>query len=237
MSLVREADYAEPEHEVAILKDPNSSDRLYRGILRALYESRFVPGQRLVEPDLMRQFEVGRGTIREVLNRLSASGVVTLVRHHGATVRLLSRRDIQELLDIVEVMLGLACRRAAELISTPGHTQKLTEAYGLLGPHESRDDFPGFLEARENYYRTIVWLSGNREFARLFPAMQVHLMRIQLRHFNRAADALQFSDYAQITALISAGDAKRAEAAGRLHVLHVAESVAGAPDRAFAPDQ
>ena len=217
-------------------EDGNSFDRVYRGILRGLYEGRFVPGQRLVEPDLMRQFDVGRGTIREVLNRLSSSGIVSLVRHRGAAVRLLTRREVGEILDIVDALVGLAARRAAERIRSPGHAEQLTRAYEMLSPFERSDDFAGFVSARENYYRTLVRLSGNREMARLFPNMLMHMIRLQLRHFNRAADSMQFDDYSHLTRAILSGDARHADEVGRLHVHHTIDSVASLPDRAFAPE-
>ena len=49
----------------------SSSDQIVRDVVRGLYEGRFVAGQRLVEPDLMRLYGVSRGTVREALKRFS----------------------------------------------------------------------------------------------------------------------------------------------------------------------
>src|SRR5687767_1351220 len=76
-------------------------ERASRGILRALYEGAYVPGQRLAAPDLMNEFHVGRGTIREVLQRLASTGVVKILPHRGAHVRRFTRREVTEVLDIV----------------------------------------------------------------------------------------------------------------------------------------
>jgi DNA-binding GntR family transcriptional regulator len=217
-------------------EDGSSFERVYRGILRGLYEGRFVPGQRLVEPDLMRQFEVGRGTVREVLNRLSSIGIVSMVRHRGAHIRLLTRREVNEILDIVGALVGLGAGKAAEQIQLPGHAERLTEAYEMLRPFEWKDDFEGFVSARENFYRALIRISNNRELVRLFPVMLVHIMRLQLRHFDHAADSMQFTDYSQLTAAVLSGDGQRADVAGRLHVQHTIDSVGSLPDRAFAPE-
>ena len=212
-------------------------EKTYRGLMRALYEGQFIPGQRLIAPDLMRYFGVGRGTIREVLNRLASSGVVTIIPNRGAQVRELSRREVGDVLEIVEVLLGLAARGAAAAIKTRGAGVRLRELHDALRPDAaSGEAFPQFLRAREDYYRYIVQLSGNQELQRLFPGAQVHIMRVQLRNFGRAADAAHVDDFTELTEAILSGDAEGAEAAGRRHVGYTKQRVAQLPDRAFARD-
>jgi DNA-binding GntR family transcriptional regulator len=225
-----------PSHPLA-QRAAGSSERVYRGMLGALYEGRLVPGQRLVEPDLMEQFQAGRSTVREVLTRLCAAGVVSIVRHQGAAVRRLTRNEAGELLDVVQVLFGLAARGAARHIGRDESAAQLRGSYDAILVHTAGADFEGFAEVREAFYRTIVCLSGNRELARLFPAMQVHILRVQLRRFGRAADALQFEDYRAITQAILDGDPNRAEIEAQRHVRHTMESVAAVPDVAFRAER
>lgn len=215
------------------LSAPESSfEKVYRGLLRGLYEGRFVPAQRLVEADLMEQFDVGRGTIREALNRLSSAGIVVMVRHRGAAIRMLSREDMYQLLDVVEILFGLAARRAAENIArNPKLKSVLTGASQAIRPFEHSDDFVTFEGIRERYYRTVMRLSGNYELPRLFPTMQVHILRIQLRRFEYAANS--FEDYQAITKAILSGPPDRAEEVARAHVRQTSERLSDIPDRAF----
>ena len=209
------------------------SERVYRGLLRGLYEGRYAPGQRLAAPDLMRQFDVGRGTIREVLHRLASSGVVSIVPNRGAQVRRLSRREVGDLLDIVELLLGLASRGAALTAHTTRPDNALLDLYEKLKMQKRNGDFSGFVQAREGYYRCIVAQSGNRELQRLFPAVQVHIMRAQLRSFDRAGDSADIADFSALTRAILSGDPVQAEEAGREHVKRTVARVAQVPDRAF----
>lgn len=208
-------------------------EKAYRGILRGIYEGRYAPGQRLIAPDLMDEFQVGRGTIREVLNRLASGGIVTMVQNRSARVRTLSRIETLAILDIVELMLGLAARKAAGAITVPGAAARLQSLQRAVQSHENLANFEGFMEAREAYYRYVVELSGNTELGRLFPGVQVQIMRIQLRHFNRAADSMQFEDYARMTSAILSGDGDRAEREARAHVQNTIARVVALPDRAF----
>lgn len=211
-------------------------ERVYRGILRALYEGRYVPGQRLIAPDLMREFDVGRGTIREVLQRLASTGVVRITPHKGAQVRSLSRREVAEVLDIVELLVGLAARGAAKAMGDPAVRSGLQMRNEALKPIRADVDFGSFLTAREDYYRYLIAIANNRELQRIFPNVQVHIMRVQLRIFDRAADSTDPSDFAELTEAIFSGDPDRAEQAGRLHVQRTMGRVHSLPDRAFEPE-
>jgi DNA-binding GntR family transcriptional regulator len=211
-------------------------ERVYRGIIRALYEGRYVPGQRLVAPDLMREFDAGRGTIREVLQRLSSTGVVRMVPQKGARVRRLTRREVVEVLDLVEILLGLAARGAAKAVSDANLRKGLEARYAALVNTRFDEDFNGFVVAREDYYRYLMQLSGNRELIRLFPAIQVHIMRMQLRTFNRAGDSADPKDYEALQKAVLAMDASRAETAGRTHVQRTMGRIAELPSRAFEAD-
>lgn len=210
-------------------------DRLYRGILRALYEGRFVPGQRLVEPDLMAQFDAGRSTVREVLVRLEATGIVALVRHRGAAVRRFSRDEVRDLLDLVGVLLGLAARRAAERGAAAGLNEASGAIAAVLAPADGGSvAFDRFVQAREAFYRRIVDASGNRDLTRLFPGAQVRIMRLQLGLFGRAAEGMDAAAYAAIASAIIQNDAAGAELACRRHVDAVRRAIEQLPDRAFA---
>jgi len=211
-------------------------ENVYRGVIRALYEGRYVPGQRLIAPDLMREFDVGRGTIREVLQRLASTGVVQLVAQKGARVRRLSRREVTEVLDLVEVLRGLAARGAAHAVVDPALHKGLQDRYEALTSSPFDTDFAGFVAAREQYYRYLVQLGGNRELQRIFPSIQVHIMRMQLRAFNRAGDSIDLSDYGLLQSAVLSHDPESAERAGRAHVQRTMGRIAELPDRAFEPE-
>ena len=60
-------------------------DEVILAVKDAIREARYAPGQRLVEPELVREFGVSRGSVREALRRLAAEGLVEWERFRGAS--------------------------------------------------------------------------------------------------------------------------------------------------------
>ncbi|WP_434361151.1 GntR family transcriptional regulator [Parasalinivibrio latis] len=73
------------------LKQPKASKKpsvegIYTQILQAIFERKLSPGLRLKEEELSEVFQVGRATIRTVLQRLALEKLVNLVPNSGAFI-------------------------------------------------------------------------------------------------------------------------------------------------------
>ncbi|MBV8613756.1 MAG: GntR family transcriptional regulator, partial [Acetobacteraceae bacterium] len=140
----------------------SSPDQVVSEILRGLYTGRYVPGQRLIEADLTREYKVSRGSIREALKRLAAEGVVSLNLYRGAYIRTLSRSEARDVFAVTEVLTGLAARLAAERIREGDNEALVREAVADVVA-TARGDFIEFAQARNRFYRRSVRVGGNRE--------------------------------------------------------------------------
>lgn len=211
----------------------SSSDQIVRDLVRGLYEGRYVAGQRLAEPDLMRRYGVGRSTVREAIKRLAAEGVITVHAYRGAQIRQLSRTEARNILLILELMVGLACRLAASNIDIPGRRVHFDRTYqALLGFKNERDSYE-MVRARNRFYRAITQIGGNKELDRILPSIQVHLVRT---HLKQSAED-RFTDYRAIAEAILAGDEIGAEAAGRDHIRRTSRALQQLTDHVFAPEE
>ncbi|MBV8913985.1 MAG: GntR family transcriptional regulator [Acetobacteraceae bacterium] len=208
---------------------PSSPDLIFREIVQGLYDGTYVPGQRLVEVDLTQRWGVSRGTVREALNRLAAEGIVTLNRHRGAAIRVLDRQEMQDILAVLEMMIGMAARLAAQRVADGVNRARFTEAFEALLSFRNRPDSFELLQARNRFYRTLSIVGGNKELHGLMSRMHVHLLRVQLRALHAGLVADRFEDYARIGDAVLAGDARRAEAAARRHVRAMSEVLNAVP--------
>ncbi|MCW1931928.1 GntR family transcriptional regulator [Pararhodobacter zhoushanensis] len=207
---------------------PSGPEALVRDVLQGLAEGRFVPGQRLAEPDLMARYGMGRSTVREGLGRLAASGIVVQAPHRGAQIRLLSRRAAQDVLRVTDLLLGLAARQAAEAVAAGADPAPL-----IAAAHDYDAAEPGDrARVRARYYRALTTLAGNAELDRLLPLLQVHLIRAQLR-LNRPPGR---GARTALVAAVAAGQPETAELAARSHIRALVAALPDLPDSAFAPD-
>ena len=78
----------------------------------ALVRGAFTPGQHLNEAGLAEKFGVSRGPIREAFVELEREGLLTLERHRGARVTVLSQADIDEIYELRKALERLAVERA-----------------------------------------------------------------------------------------------------------------------------
>lgn len=201
----------------------SSPDLIFREVVQGLYNGSYVPGQRLVEVDLTQKWGVSRGTVREALNRLASEGIVVLSRHRGAAIRVLDRVEMQDILAVLELMIGLAARLAAKRIDEGTNRARFVESFEALLAFRSRPDSFELLQARNRFYRTLASIGGNRELQGLLSRMHVHLLRVQLRALHEGLVTERFEDYSRIGEAVLAGDMRRAELAARRHVRATSE--------------
>ncbi len=82
-----------------------------------IVRGQLAPGARIVETEVAERFGVSRTPVRAVFQRLEREGYVSASTTHQARMAVapLTKEDVQELLEIVAELEGLAARNAARL--------------------------------------------------------------------------------------------------------------------------
>jgi DNA-binding GntR family transcriptional regulator len=211
-----------------------SPDRVVDAITRSIRSGVYVPGQRLIEADLTRDYRVSRGPVREALKRLAAEGVLTLTRHRGAYVRAMSRFEVRDSLMVLEALVGLMANLAARHIGEADNANRMREALERLLAFKDDGGSAAFLDERRSFYDTIIQIGGNLELKRMLPLMQIHLLRMQFLAYITPRDReKQFKEYATISETILKGDSLRAQKVAGLHIRRTRLSLMRLPDEAF----
>jgi DNA-binding GntR family transcriptional regulator len=193
------------------------------GVIAALGEGRLSPGQRLVEADLCLRFGVGRNAVREALQRLVSEGVVELSRHKGATIREISPEQALQVLELTELLVGLAARAAARGIGAPGAAAQIRQTLDQMAAAHRLDDDRPFAKARAGFYSALALIGRNQELQRILPTLQVHVLRAQY-HLTRVHRHLA-DDFQAIGEAVLRGDPEAAEQAGRAHVRRIRQHI------------
>ena len=214
-------------------RGPSAVDRVIVAIKDRIKEALYVPGQRLVEPDLMSELEVGRGTVREALRRLAAEGFVEWKMFRGASIVRMSRRQVKDFLELRELIEGYAASRAAARIDAEG-AKALTKLERCAG---ATSIVPASYDAYNNeFHALILRLSGNLEVPMVLDQTRLPIFRLQFNRILLFPNQIKQSrqDHDRIVKAILAGNAKGAELAMRKHIQHSASCILSAPKNHFA---
>jgi DNA-binding GntR family transcriptional regulator len=202
----------------------STPDRVAASIVRDILHRKLNPGERITEADLMARMEVGRSTVREALRILSASGAIELTRFRGAVIRTLNEADCRELIEVMEVLLGLAGRLAARNVEIGENRQRMLRvAEKLRGEHPDRK-LASVLDERLDFYGVMFSIADNRELNRALPRARAQIFRSQFHAYLTTSDLrAMLTEYRDAAKAILAGDERRSEQLMRRHVERTGE--------------
>lgn len=93
-------------------------DELVGRLRTLIVEGELRPSTRIHEGDLGKALGVSRTPLREALKVLASEGLIELVPGRGAIVKKLTRKDVAEMLDVLDALetlaARLACRQASD---------------------------------------------------------------------------------------------------------------------------
>ncbi len=199
--------------------NPTLVDTVVESIRERIKDGRFVPGQRLIEADLTKQFDVSRGPLREALGRLASEGLLKIEPHRGAIIRRLSRRDIEEIFAVRQSLEGLAARLAAENINA-GDYRKRLEAIVDVMRKRTNDVNPNiYMSSNEKFHDLVLEISNNQYLNDLVTQLRTPIFRYQFHKFvNVDAQKESMAGHEAIATAILEGNGPKAEKAMKKHI-------------------
>lgn len=197
-------------------------------IREGVRSGRFAVGSRIVEAELRRILGVSRGSIREAVSRLAAEGLLEVNLHRGASVRALSPEEIRDLLEIREVVEGLAARKAASRIGIADYAEKLRLVQKRLDAAEDNAEDPDdYFRANADYHSLLLEIGGNTRLPAILDHLYTTFFRAQAAGLMSHASVRRSNDdHRRITDAILRGDTGLAEMLMRSHVQRTAYSLA-----------
>jgi len=178
----------------------------------------FVPGQRLVEADIIAQLGASRGKVREALQRLEAEGLVAIEEFRGASVKRIGRDEVRQIYRARMALEGVVAADFAAA-DAPKLKQRLQEIQTEMDHWKENGGHEHFAELNGRWHDLIIKGSGNVYVAQFLSRLTVPIYRLLFSSFyteQRIDDAN--ADHQKITAAIIAGNPEEAEAAMREHV-------------------
>ena len=198
---------------------PKRSHAVRETLEERIVDGTYVPGTRLDEVALAREFGVSRTPIRETLIQLSSSGMIDLRPRRGAIVAEMSPHRLCEMFEVMAELEAMCARLAARRMTDDEHRE-------LVAVHErceaSRDagEADDYFAHNEEFHRLIYAASGNAFLVEQASALQRRLRpyrRLQLRMRNRLKTS--YAEHQGIVDALGAGDGELAARRLRDHVI------------------
>jgi GntR family transcriptional regulator, trigonelline degradation regulator len=187
-------------------------DRLRQAILNHT----LVPGQRLVERELVELTGVSRTSVREALRELAAEGLVTTVPNKGTVVTSITTAEARQLYEVRATLEALAGRLFVKN-ATDAERKALVKALGAIERCSEKNQ--SMLKAKDRFYDVLLGGTGNEQLRAM--ANGIHERVRVLRSFSLSVPgrtAQSITELRTIVAAIEANDADAAAAACSAHV-------------------
>lgn len=180
--------------------------------------NRLVPGQRLVEIDIIRQTGGSRFKVREAFQHLAAEGLVMIEGNRGASVREASMDEVEQLYKARGALEGL-CARDFTQRASPDDKELLQELAMKMESCVEEGAPERFARLNGEWHTLFVNGSGNQLIGDLVKRLNTPVHHLLFETFysgGRLREAI--ADHRKILDAVLAGDADRAERAMREHV-------------------
>jgi DNA-binding GntR family transcriptional regulator len=198
---------------------------------------RYVPGQRLVESDLVAEIGVGRNALREAFAYLASEGLVRIEPHRGASIRRRTRTELAQLYDLSEVLEGLAARLAAINITQPGNAESLSAAIDRERAAASGGGATQRIDEAARLHDAILSIADSPRLTELVANLHILTFSFQLRHAqltgSQAMGETLLAEHLAVVEAIRQADPQQAEIAMRTHIRSAKEKLLALPNTAF----
>lgn len=148
-----------------------------------MLDGTYAPGERLIELNLAREFNVSQAPVREALRELEALGLVESERYRGTRVSAPKPPDLQEAFELRAILEERAAQMAVpcspEVLGYLAAVREKMHTVAMAGQ--------AIAYAREvvHFHRKVVEASGNRVFLHTWDTLQLGVrVQIATLHVN-----------------------------------------------------
>jgi DNA-binding GntR family transcriptional regulator len=159
-----------------------SSEEVFKAIRDRIHSGRLVPGQRLIEAELVGELRTNRSRLREAFRRLQAEGLIKIDRNKGASVRRVSRQEMIDTLEVLGAVARVMVNKAVDNHENPGARRALQQALEhtrsfrstLAATHQVRH----FMEENERFWDVFDAIQANPVLSETRRRLETALVRL-----------------------------------------------------------
>ncbi|WP_394173199.1 GntR family transcriptional regulator [Thalassotalea litorea] len=198
-----------------------TADKVFEQIQHAIVEGYISAGSKISEPELARQYQVSRSTLREALNRLEKCHLIHRKANVGSRVVECTVQGLLEIYQVREALEGMACRLAASSMTD----QEIADLQDVLTTHgNSQSVQQGVSYYQEegdlDFHYRVIQGSHNQHLINILCGELYHLVRMYRCQFgmNSPRASRAFTEHQAILTAIADRDGELAEMLMRRHI-------------------
>lgn len=198
-----------------------TADKVFAQMLHAIVEGEISAGSKISEPELAKEYQISRSTLREALNRLEKCHLIERKPNVGSKVVECSIEGLLEIYVVRESLEGMACRQAAIYMSD----QEIQDMQAMLKQHANaqalKDGTAYYQEEGDlDFHYKVILGSHNKQLINILCGQLYHLVRMYRCQFgmNSPRASRAFEEHSRIIEAIADRDGELAEILMRRHI-------------------
>lgn len=193
-----------------------------RQLRRAIGQGELVPGQRMNETELSRSLGVGRGPLREAMQRLTQEGLLISIRNKGVFVIDVTDGDVRDMYLARTAVERAAAARAIQL-DPEGTAERLLEVVESMTTAVGGNNIDALTEADIAFHALLVSQAGSPRLSRMHTTLMVETrMCITALETHYPSHTFRLDEHREITHAIRQSDVERVD---RLLLEHMEDAL------------
>jgi len=198
-----------------------TADRVFEQMQSAIVEGVIPAGSKISEPELSKQYQISRSTLREALNRLEKCHLIERKPNVGSRVVECTTQGLLDIYVVREALEGMACRQAAINMTD----DEIVDMKNILAHHakaKALQDGKAYYqeEGDLDFHYKVILGSHNQELINILCGQLYHLVRMYRCQFgmNSPRASRAFEEHSRIIDAIADRDGELAEMLMRRHI-------------------
>ncbi len=197
----------------------------------AIVIGEFKPGQELVGTELANQIGVSQATLRDAIYTLSVEGLVDTVAYRVPTVKKLSKKNIEDLFSVRNMLEIFAIQQIILTKQTSAAVEELYKICKQMEKAAEQDSLKDVNESDRKFHDTLIKYSGNELLDVLWNIVALRVQQVMSLRNQKKGDLPQIArNHLAIVKIIEDGNINGAIELITAHIVFVADVIADSWD-------
>ena len=193
-------------------------DAVFQTLRQAILQGKLEPGERLMELHLAAMLGVSRTPVREAIRKLELEGLVITIPRRGAVVAQITRKDLEDVLEVRCALEELAVRKACANMDER-QLQALKDAAARFEKCVSAGNLMESAQADVDFHEIISEATGNRRLIQILNNIRSQVYRYRLENLkNKSSHPDLIREH---SSLIEALEARNEDLAAKCICVHI----------------